>query len=238
MTLQTIRYTTEGDVATIALLEDRSTMKMVKELTQVCNHLEDENPCSVVVFRGSNGTFNKGINFAEFRPDSPMDIHGFNKWEKMCVRIERLPKITISILEGDVIGGGFQLALLTDFRIATSDVRLQFPEVKIGFLPGMGVFRLAKYIGLGHAKRLILQSKSIDAEEAHQLGLVDLISDDLNNALGATLARFSPVNPTAVQLARRLLNESFHDSFEDVLGHFLAAQHRAIFLSFEECCVC
>ncbi|MEC7987584.1 MAG: enoyl-CoA hydratase/isomerase family protein [Myxococcota bacterium] len=228
MNLTTIDYQIDENCATVTLLQPYSNMQMVRDLTSVCNHLEDECAAPIVVIRGSNGHFCRGINFAEFNPDAPMDIHGFNKWEKMCVRIERLPKITISILEGDVIGGGFQLALLTDFRIATSDIKMQLPEVKIGFLPGMGVFRLAKYIGLGHAKRLILQSKSIDAEEALQLGLVDLISDDLNNALGATLARFSPVNPTAVQLARRLLNESFHDSFEDALGHFLAAQHRAI----------
>ena len=74
-------------------------MKMVRELTQVCNHLEDENSASFVILRGINGTFNKGIDFQESRPDQPMDIHGFNKWEKICVRFERLPKVTIAILE-------------------------------------------------------------------------------------------------------------------------------------------
>jgi enoyl-CoA hydratase len=228
MKLSTLTYTTTTDVSTITFLEDRSTMQMVKELTKVCNHLEDENPCKAVVFRGSNGHFNRGINFSEFRPDSPMDIHGFNKWEKMCVRIERLNKITICALEGDVIGGGFQIALCTDMRIAHPDTHFSLPEVKLGFLPGMSVFRLAKYIGLGHAKRIILQSSALSSHLAFELGIVDVISDNLDTAVNDAIDKFRPINPVTIQLARRLLNESFHDSFEDAIGHFLAAQQRSI----------
>jgi enoyl-CoA hydratase len=228
MNFERIRYETTNDIAYVTLLHDQSDMRLVKELTHVCRHLEDENPCSVVVFQGSNGQFNRGINFAEFKPDTPMDIHGFNKWEKMIVQIERLPKVTISVLEGAVVGGGFQLALATDHRIATPEAYFELPEVKSGFLPGMGVYRLAKYIGIGHAKRLILQGSRISSEEALKLGVVDSITEDIEASIKSAVALFQPIHPIAIQLSRRLLNESFHDSFEDALGHFLAAQHRAI----------
>ena len=228
MSYTTLRYETAGDIATIQLLQPYSDMNMVRELTQVCNHLEDENSASFVILRGSDGTFNKGIDFQEFRPDQPMDIHGFNKWEKICVRLERLPKITIAILEGDVVGGGFQLALLADYRIAASNTTFQLPEVHQGFLPGMAVFRLAKFIGLGHAKRLILFSEQIHAQEAKNLGFVDEISNTPEDSITALVRKAQPVNHTTIQLAKRLLNESFHDSFEDAIGHFLAAQHRCI----------
>lgn len=228
MSYKTLSYETTGDIASITLKQPYSNMTMVKELTSVCNHLEDTNPASFVVIRGSEGNFSKGIDFAEFRPDQPMDIHGFNKWEKMCVRIERLPKITIAVLEGAVIGGGFQLALLTDYRIATPQTYLQCPEVHQGFLPGMAIFRLAKYIGLAHAKRLILFSQSINSEKALQLGLVDEITEDIETSILRLVEETQPVFPTTVQLAKRLLSESFHDSFEDAIGHFLAAQHRCI----------
>ena len=223
-----IQYDTNGDVATITLLHDQSDMQLVRELTKALHHIEDENPCSIVVFRGSNGHFNRGINFAEFKPDTPMDIHGFNKWEKLLVQIERLPKVTISLLEGAVIGGGFQLALATDHRIASPTAHFQFPEVKQGFLPGMGLYRLAKYVGLGHAKQIVLQTKQLTTTEAQTLGIVDSVAEDLDAALAEAITSFQPIHPTAIQLARRLLNESYHDSFEDALGHFLAAQHRAI----------
>ena len=76
---KTISYQTQGEVATVTLLNPFSDMTMIKELTAVCDHLEDENPCSVVVLRGSEDRFNLGINFSDFRSDAPMDIHGFNK---------------------------------------------------------------------------------------------------------------------------------------------------------------
>ena len=90
------------------------------------------------------------------------------------------------------------------------------------------VFRLAKYIGLGHAKRIILQSAKVSAEQALELGIIDVISNDLEKATTEALKQFKPINPITIQLARRLLNESFHDSFEDAIGHFLAAQQRAV----------
>lgn len=228
MSTSKIQVQTAGEITTITLLHDQSDMQLVRELTKALHQIEDGTACSVVVFRGSNGHFNRGINFAEFKPDTPMDIHGFNKWEKLLVQIERLPMVTVSLLEGAVIGGGFQLALATDHRIASPTAHFQFPEVKQGFLPGMGLYRLAKYVGLGHAKQIVLQTKSIAANEAQSLGIVDSISEDLNAALSEAVESFKPIHPTAIQLARRLLNESYHDSFEDALGHFLAAQHRAI----------
>lgn len=227
---QTLDYSINDSVATIQLLHQHSTMKMVRELTAVCDHLEDHSSCQVVVFKGANGCFSKGIDFAEFRPDAPMDIHGFNKWEKMCRRIETLPKATIALLEGEVIGGGVQLALCTDVRIATPGATLSLPEVSLGFLPGMAVFRLAKYIGLGRAKQIILRGLPITAAQGHSLGLVDSLceQDALDEQLASLISEFLPLNPIAHQLARRLLNESFEDSFENAIGHFLAAQQRAV----------
>ena len=98
----------------------------------------------------------------------------------------------------------------------------------MGFLPGMGIFRVAKNIGLGRAKQWVLQSSKITASQALKWGLINDVTDDLDSALQSHIIASSPVNPVAIQLARRLLNESFHDSFEDAIGHFLAAQQRAI----------
>ena len=226
--LENLQFDESGVIARVTLLRPRINMAMVHELGRVCDHLEDTSAAKVVVFQGHEGRFSKGIDFAEFRPDEPMDIHGFNKWEKICVRIERLPKATVALLDGDCMGGGAQLALVTDARIATPKVAIQFNEVHLGFLPGMATFRLAKYIGLGHAKRLIMQCPIVGSEEALALGLVDTVSTDLETALGALVDHFGPIHPDAVVLARRLLNESFSTDFENAIGNFLAAQHRAV----------
>lgn len=230
MRLQTVELTEEGSVATVTLLRPTIDMRLVRELTQVCDHLEDHSDSKVVVFRGKDGVFCRGIDFADFRADQPIDIHGFNKWEKMCVRIERLDKVTVSVLEGPVIGGGVQLALVTDARIMAHDATLQLPEVHQGFLPGMATWRLCKYVGLGVAKRLVMRAAVVGAAEALALGLADEApaQGDLEACLGRVIDSFGPTHVVAVTLARRLLTESYEFGFEDALGHFLAAQHRAV----------
>ena len=225
---ETLKFEEDGEIARVTLGRKRINMAMVRELSAVCDHLEDASEAKVVVIEGQPGCFSLGIDFAEFRPDQPMDIHGFNKWEKICTRIERLPKAIVAIIDGDCHGGGAQLMLVADSTIATKRCSIQFNEVHLGFLPGMATFRLAKNVGLGHAKRLIMQCPLLSADEAHALGLVATVTDDTVAALAQTIAAFGPIHNVAVTLARRLLNESFSTDFEDAIGNFLAAQHRAI----------
>jgi len=226
--LQTLGYREDGAVAHITLLRPFIDMAMVGELTSVCDHLEDESTCKVVVFRGADGRFSEGIDFKDFRPDQPMDIHGFNKWEKLCVRVERLPKVTVAAVSGRVLGGGLQLTLVCDARIGTADATLQLNEVHQGFLPGMATFRLAKYIGLGRAKRLIMRCPELTAAEAVDLGILDATVDDLDTGITATIDSFRPIQTVAVEMSRRLLNESFAIDFENAIGNFLAAQQRCV----------
>ena len=207
---------------------NRIDVRMIQELSSVCDHLEDHSTADVVVLRSEGPDFCQGIDFEAFAPDKPIDIHGFNKWEKIAVRLERLPKVTVALLDGLAAGGGFQLALVADQRIATPSARLQLPEVHMGFLPGMATFRLAKYVGLGHAKRIMLCAEPVSAARALELGLVDRVSANLDRALGDTIRSFGPIHNVAVQLCRRLLDESFSVDFENAIGHFLAAQHRAV----------
>ena len=225
---ETLTYEEDGAVATVTLGQPRIDMRMVRELTKVCDHLEDASEARVVVFRGGGPDFLLGIDFAEFRDAKVMDIHGFNKWEKLCVRVERLPKATIAALHGRVVGGGVQLALVCDSRIAAPGTTLRLDEVLHGFLPGMATFRLAKYVGLGRAKRIIMQCPTLSAADAVELGILDAAVDDLDAGIATEVGNFGPVHAVSIQLARRLLNESYGTAFELAIGNFLAAQHRAI----------
>jgi enoyl-CoA hydratase/carnithine racemase len=235
-TLRTLHYEEVGLhgklVAFVTLARpqagNRIDVRMIQDLAAVCDHLEDESEADVVVFRAQGPDFCAGIDFGAFNPHQPIDIHGFNKWEKIAVRLERLPKVTVALVDGLAAGGGFQLVLVADQRIATPGASFQLPEVHMGFLPGMATFRLAKIIGLGHAKRLMLCAERVGAQRALELGILDAVDPDLDAALGRTIASFGPIHNVAVQLCRRLLNESFAADFENAIGHFLAAQHRAV----------
>lgn len=231
MQTSTLSYDETGDVATIRFTRpdrgNRIDVAMLKDLEKVCHHLEDESKAKVVVLRGDGPDFCLGIDFAAFDRNA-IDIHGFAKWEKLVALIERIPKATIAAVHGRVEGGGVHLALACDLKIATPGTELRLPEVHMGFLPGMATFRLAKYIGLGRARRMMLTAKPISAEEGVRIGLLDEVVDELDSGIAATIDSFGPTHTVAIEMARRLLNESFHDDLEDATGHFLAAQHRCV----------
>jgi enoyl-CoA hydratase/carnithine racemase len=221
---ETIGYEERGDTATVTLVRPRINVAQLRELERVCDHLEDASPCTVAVFAGHS----EGIDFADFDPKETLDIHGFAKWEKLVGRIERLGQATIASVDGDCLGGGFQLLLACDIRAAAPGVGFALPEVSMGFLPGMATWRLARYVGLGRAKRLVLTGARVATEEAVTLGLVDFVAPTHEARLAAARTALGPTHTVAITLARRLLTESFDASYEDALGHFLAAQHRAI----------
>jgi len=234
MDLKHIEFASSDGIATLTLSRPERgnaiSAEMVMELEEVCNFLEDESDDPIVVIRGAGGTFSCGIDLADFPVDSKPDVHGFNKWERACRTLERLPKVTIAAIEGECAGGGFQLALTCDVRVATRGADFHLHEVRDGFLPGMGTFRLAKYIGLGRARRLAITGRHVGGEEAERLGLVDHLCEagDLEGGLAAAIEELGDVNPVAVDLTRRLFDESFENTYEDFIGFFLAAQHRAI----------
>lgn len=233
-TYETLRLTQEGDVLTVQLhrpeVKNAINMRMVYDLMDVIDVVTDAADISVVVFRGTNGIFSAGIDLRDFSLDKPPDIYGLQKWENMCRQIERLNKFTVAAVEGDCIGGGVQLVLLCDARIADKKAVFQLNEVKLGFLPGMALFRLAKYIGLGRAKNMILTGRRLKAEEALQWGLIDGVSEtvEFEACLQTMVRRLLPFHPDALELSRRLMGEAYAVEYEDFIGRFLAGQHRAI----------
>lgn len=210
--------------------DNRIDVAMVRELEEACYYLEDDSAASLVVVRGSAGCFTEGIDLSEFWLDRPPDTHGLHRWEKALQALEHLKKATVALLEGACRGGGVQLAMACDVRLACQSARLTADEVKMGFLPGMGTWRLPKFVGLGRARELLATGRTLKAAEALQIGLVDRVCPDaeVEDALNQTLADLLPVNGTPLALARRLLNEASSTAYENAVGNFLAAQARCI----------
>jgi len=234
MELETIKLTLEGERVRVTLNRpDRGNainMKMVGELLKVFHHIEDEGQAKIVILDAAGGDFSRGIDLTEFTKDEIPDIHGFARWEKVCRALERLPAITIAAADGEVAGGGLQLFLACDVRVATDRSFFHFHDVRMGFIPGMGTYRLAKFIGLGRARRMALTGRKVAAPEAGSIGLIDHPCEpaDLAATVESAIEEFGPIHPDAVELIRRLVDESYETPWEDFLGNFLAAQHRAI----------
>lgn len=231
---ETLRVEQQGDVVTVRLNRPASrnavNMQMVNDLTDVLKIVEEAKNLSVLVIRGSDDVFCSGIDLGDFSLENEAQVYGLQKWEKTCRQLERLNKFTVAAVEGECTGGGVQLVLICDARIAVGTAQFRLDEVKRGFLPGMATFRLPKVIGLGRAKEIVLTGRTFGAEEAKQWGLLNGLSDEASfeQLLKDTIRTALPVHPIAVQMIRRLLSESYGSSYENFLGHFLAAQHRAV----------
>jgi enoyl-CoA hydratase/carnithine racemase len=234
MEFETIRLETEGQRARVILNRagrgNAINVKMVEELQAAFHRIEDANEVRVVVLAAAGPDFCRGIDLTDFSRERIPDIHGFSRWEKVCRSLERLPAVTIAATDGEVAGGGLQLALACDVRVATSRSFFHFHDVRMGFIPGMGTYRLAKFIGLGRARRMALTGRKVQAEEAQRIGLIDHLcgAGDLESSVAAAIDEFGPIHPEAVELIRRLVDESYENPWEDFLGNFLAAQDRAI----------
>lgn len=234
MDLEKLRFERAGGVATITLdrpdVRNAIDVQMVTDLQEVCEFLEDESDDDFVIIRGAGEHFSMGIDLRDFPVDDKPNVHGFNRWERVWRMVERLPKVTVAVIDGECAGGGMQVAMACDVRVATDRASFRLHEVRDGFLPGMGTFRLAKFIGLGRARRMALTGRRMNAAEALDVGLIDHLCspDELDGALDAAIAEFGSVDNVAVGLVRRLFDESFETAYEDFIGNFLAAQHRAI----------
>lgn len=231
---ETLKVVQQGSVVTAFLDRPDSrnsiNMRMVNDLSHLIDAIDDAKDVSAVVLRGSTDIFTCGIDLHEFAAHEKRNIYGLQKWEHVCRELERLNKFTVAAVQGECTGGGFQLALSCDMRIAERRAIFRFDEVKLGFLPGMATFRLAKYIGFGRAKSVILTGRKIRAEEALTWGILDRVCDQVSfdETLIETVSDLLPFHPVALEMARRLLDESYSTSYENFLGHFLAAQYRAI----------
>ncbi len=230
---ETLKVTQDGKVLTAWLnrpdADNAINMRMVNDLRDLVDKVEDAGDVAVLVLRGNPDVFCSGMDLGDFVARKQRNVYGIQKWERMCRELERLNKCTVAAVEGECTGGGLQLALLCDTRIAQRQAFFRLNEVRLGFLPGMATFRLAKHIGLGRAKSLVLTGRQIQADEALDWGILDSVCDrdSFDQLLRDTVNNLQSLDPIALEMARRLLDESYATSYDDFLGHFLAAQHRA-----------
>src|SRR5690606_597544 len=176
-----------------------------RELIQALDALAADGDVRVLILTGAGEkAFIAGADVAEFAQRTPLEQRGAMSGRTAAEALAAFPLPTIAMINGYALGGGCELALACDLRVAARSARLGQPEIKLGLIPGAGgTQRLPRLVGLGAAMRLVLTGELIGAEEAARIGLVDLVVDDAELAprtqeLARTIASHSPV---AVRLA-------------------------------------
>jgi len=176
----------------------------------------------VVVTGAGDKAFCAGADLKERAAMSAADVHDFHEGLRTALRgIEEAPQPFVAAVNGAALGGGLELALACDLRVAAESAQLGLPEVSLGIIPGGGgTQRLARLVGVAHAKDLVLTARRISAAEALAMGLVTRLAPAprlLEDAVGLAeaIARNAPVS---LRQAKRAIDGGFHLPLEDALA--------------------
>jgi enoyl-CoA hydratase len=161
-----------------------------------------------VVLSGAGGkAFAGGADIAELKDRTHREaFFGIN--QRLFQKLEDFPRPVIAAIDGYALGGGLELALSCDLRVASKSAKVGMPEVSLGIFPGAGgTWRLPRVVGFGHAKELIFTGRILDAEEAFSYGLFERLVDTDALSIAKDIAQQIAKNsPLAVQVAKVSLN--------------------------------
>lgn len=173
-----IRLVTDGPVVTVRL--DNPPMNAFDsvrrdELAACVRGLADARGVRAVVLYGGERLFAAGADIRSLATMGPEEARGWNRaLQRTFDEVARLPMPVIAAITGYALGGGLELALCADYRVAADDAVLGQPEVQLGLMPGSGgTQRLVRLIGPSRAKNLLMTGRRVRADEALRLGLVD-----------------------------------------------------------------
>jgi enoyl-CoA hydratase/carnithine racemase len=224
----TIEYREEGPVAIVTLNRPDSlnsiTTELLDELRDATRRISTREDLRAVVIAGNDAAFCAGADLKDQAPRvadlTPSQMWGALQDTVATFRaVASIPQPTIAAMSGVALGGGLELALCCDLRVAAPGTRLGLPEAKVGMMPAAGgTQRLPRLIGASRAAELMLTSSMIDAARAYEIGLVNVVDEDWLGAackLGERIARSSPV---AVRLIKNVMWQGLDASLEAGIG--------------------
>jgi enoyl-CoA hydratase len=183
-------------------------LTLVNALHAALDDLGRDRSLRVVILRSSSAHFMAGADIAQLLERGATDaLDAING--ALFQRIENLPVPVIAAVAGYALGGGCELALAADIRVAGTSARFGQPEAALGIIPGAGAtYRLPRLVGMGVARELLFTGRQIDAPEALRIGLVNRVVEDrdLLAETEAMAAQIGTQAPDAVRLAKLALN--------------------------------
>ena len=188
--------------------------EFIAGLGRILDDLEGRTDLTVLHLRSDQKAFCAGADLAQVKSRFAMadgadvmvrDIRGFHR---LFDRLEALPCVTLAEIGATALGGGYELALACDLRMAANEAKIGLPEARLGLIPGAGgTQRLTRLCGPGVAARIILACEVVDGVTARELGMVQwaVPASELPAEAAALAGRIADLAPGALQLAKRCM---------------------------------
>ncbi|MDQ3834570.1 MAG: enoyl-CoA hydratase-related protein [Actinomycetota bacterium] len=236
---ETILTSVEDNVGTIAInrpdVRNALSTQVLGDIRGAIAEFRYDDEVGVVVFTGAGDrAFAAGADINELRERTFLDALA-SLMQAVYDEIEDYEKPTIAAVNGLALGGGCELAMACDIRIASENARFGQPEVNLSIIPGAGgTQRLARLVGKGKATEMILTGEIIGAEEAHRVGLVTRVisSDELVAAVRETARSIMSKGPLAIRLAKLAIRTGFETDLKT--GLVIERLAQAVLLTSED----
>ena len=224
-----VRYEVDKGVAAITLNRPRVLnaldLALSAELADAAQAAARDGDVWVVVVRGAGRAFCSGMDRTVLSGGGIGEAF-YRNWIRALNCLEDMDKLVVGVLHGYSIGGGLQLAVACDVRMATTDAVIGLGATRHGLIPDGSILRLARIVGQGRAKELTLLNDHITSAAALAMGLVNWVVEpaELDTALAGVAEKAFHASRTATGHAKRLLHASFHRDPREMIEEIIRAQ--------------
>jgi methylglutaconyl-CoA hydratase len=210
--------THSGPIATLTLnrvdARNSLSLELLDALHARLTELESQSAISVLIVTGAGKAFCAGMDLKAVATDeglaSGLPLKLLSSLADLCLRLRRLPVVSIGKVNGAAIGGGCGLATVCDIAITHADSKMGFPEVDLGVCPAVVAPWLVRKVGAGRARQILLQGGILSGQRAHELGIVSHVVPtlaDLDAATDQIAQRLATGGPNALRATKALLND-------------------------------
>jgi len=227
MEFKFIIYEKSEGVATITLNRPEAlnafSKEVVEEILWALQDVKSDENVRVVVLTGAGEkAFSAGADIKAMAGMTALKARELSLMgESLCLALENLEKPVIAAINGYALGGGLEVAMACDLRIASENARMGQTETNIGLIPGWGgTQRLARLVGMTKAKELVFTGKMFDARAAEQLGIVNIVApaDKFRETVRQFALELASRPPVAVKVAKALINKGANMSLDSALA--------------------
>ena len=215
----------EGKVAYLLINREKAlnalNLNVMTRLNQIFSELEFDEEVLVVIITGSGSkAFVAGADIKEIKEAGDKRTEVIRKGQEIFFKIRNSSKVVIAAVNGYALGGGCELAMACDIRIASENAKLGFPETTLGLMPGYGGTQLLpRLIGMGKAKYMIFTGEALTATEAYQFGLVEKVCsrENLMDEVNRLAKKIALNGPFAVKACKKAIHKGVECSLEEAL---------------------